>query len=237
MAFRKVRAAAACAAVVASTFATCLGACSGTDGASSSGSIVPDDDGGASPDGGATGARADSGCAIQKVGPKSGTVAVSVAREGVTTGLPWGSPEAALTPADDAFARVTLAEGQESEMLRITGFGFVVPEKATVLGAVVEFKRRAEDAGIVDGLIELTFSGGRTSGRPKFMASAWPRVQVGTHHYGAPEDRWGNDIFPADVMSPEFGVEIWAKRQADAGADPLEALIDSMRIEVFYCIE
>lgn len=183
-------------------------------------------------DGGGTVVETDAGC--KKVGPLAGTVAKSVARAGITGALAWETPDNGKVP-DNAFAKVTLAVGEESEMLRITGFGFAIPSGVNVTGAEVEFKRQATDAGIVDGLIELTFDKGRTSGRPKYMFTSWPRAIVGTHHYGAPLDRWGNDIFAEDVNSPEFGVEIWAKREEDAGTDPLDGLIDSLRIYVHYC--
>lgn len=219
---------AAAAAALGAGLAAC-GSDTATTGEEDAGgsSVLPQTD-----SGGGTVTETDAGC--KKVGPLSGSVAKSVPRDGVTGGLPWESPENGKVP-DNTFAKVTLGVGQQSEMLKVTGFGFAIPAGVNVTGVEVEFKRQATDAGIVDGLIELTFDKGRTSGRPKYMFTSWPRAIVGTHHYGAPLDRWGNDVFAEDVNSPEFGVEIWAKREEDAGTDPLDGLIDSLRIYVHYC--
>jgi hypothetical protein len=124
--------------------------------------------------------------------------------------------------------------GQESELLRITGFGFNVPATARVIGAVVEFQRQASDTGIVDGNIELWLDG-KPSDRPKNLTTTWPRLIVGTHHYGQATDTWGNDLTPDLTAKPGFGVEIFAAHPADAGAGPLEARIESMRITLFWC--
>jgi len=231
--------------LVAAAVATPL-ACSGSDGAAtpveSSHGNESDEDGGSRASSGSSGGddghvrRADSGCIIHTAGPLTGTTVESVPRPDAPSGLAWGSLDLARD-ADDAVATISLDEGQETEHLRITGFGFSVPASADVTGVVVELRRQGSDTGIADGLIELTFDGGRVSGRPKYMEAAWPRAIIGAHNYGAPEDRWGNDVFPADVNHPSFGVEIWAKRQSGVGSGPLEGRVDSMRIYVHYCEE
>jgi hypothetical protein len=174
----------------------------------------------------------DAGCPIKSDGPRSGTTAASVPRAGVT-GIAWGTPENARN-LDTQFARATLDLTQTSEHLRITDFGFTIPASAQIKGVEVEFKRQAGDTGIADGNIELWLDG-MPSDRPKFVATSWPRLIVGTHHYGQAVDTWGNDLTPALVGKPGFGVEIFAKRQEDAGTGPIEATVESMRITIFYC--
>ncbi|HSO38654.1 MAG TPA: hypothetical protein VLT33_39260 [Labilithrix sp.] len=174
----------------------------------------------------------DAGCPLKSDGPRAGKTAASVARAGAT-GIAWSAPENARE-LDGQFARATLDLGQSTEHLRITDFGFTLPASATVKGVEVEFKRQAGDTGIGDGNIELWLDGA-PSDRPKFLATAWPRAIVGTHHYGQAVDTWGNDLTPALVGKPGFGVEIYALRQEDAGTAPIEASVESMRITVFYC--
>ena len=174
----------------------------------------------------------DAGCPIKTAGPRSGTVATSVPRAG-TTGIAWGTPENARN-TEGQFALTKLGLGETSEHLRITDFGFTIPASATIKGVEVELKRQASDTGIGDGNIELWLDGA-PSDRPKFLATAWPRLIVGTHHYGQAVDTWGNDLTPALVGKPGFGVEIYALRLQDAGEAPLEARVDSMRISIFYC--
>ena len=98
----------------------------------------------------------------------------------------------------------------------------------------VEFKRQAGDTGIGDGAVELWLDGA-PSDRPKFVATSWPRVIVGTHHYGPAVDTWGNDLTAALVGKPGFGVEVYAVRQRDAGGAAIEARVESMRMTIFYC--
>jgi hypothetical protein len=225
--------------VAAAAGASAAAACGGNDG-----TAVTSDDGGAGSEGGGVLVPGDSGthdplngvdagCPVKAIGPRSGGTAASLARPNVTGGLAWGSPSAARSP-DGQSATVTLAPDQGSELLRITDFGFTVPSTAKVLGVEVELMRQASDTGIIDGNIELWLDGA-ASDRPKYLATAWPRTTVGTHHYGQAVDPWGNDLTPELVGRSGFGVEIWARRQEDAGTMPLEARVESMRMTVFYC--
>jgi hypothetical protein len=174
----------------------------------------------------------DAGCPLKSDGPRAGKIAASVPRAGAA-GIAWASPESARE-LDDQLARATLDLGQSTEHLRITDFGFAIPASATIKGVEVEFKRQAGDTGIADGNIELWLDGA-PSDRPKFVATSWPRVIVGTHHYGQAVDTWGNDLTPELVGKPGFGVEIYAVRQEDAGTAPIEARVESMRVTIFYC--
>lgn len=213
---------------------------------------VPDADGGSSGSSGSSGTSGtsgssgtpgaedagvlgDGGCPVVKVGPFSGKVAVNVTRDGIPAAVAWETPDNARE-SDLQFTKITLDDGQESQLLRITNFGISsVPSNAEIQGFSVEMKRQSESGGIMDGLIELTYGGNRVSGRPKYFETPWPRTQLGTHNYGQAIDRWGNDVFPNDVKSPEFGVEIWTKRNPDAGAGAVSGVIDSLRITVYYC--
>jgi len=169
---------------------------------------------------------------VKSDGPRAGKAAASIPRAGAT-GIAWATPEDARD-RDSQFARATLDLGQSSEHLRITDFGFAIPASATIKGVEVELRRQAGDTGIGDGNIELWLDGA-PSDRPKFLATAWPRVIVGTHHYGQAVDTWGNDLTPDLVGKPGFGVEIYAVRQEDAGSAALEARVESMRVTIFYC--
>ena len=200
-----------------------------TDGGAAEGSALPD---GATDDPHDPLNGVDAGCSVTSDGPRAGKTAASVPRTGAT-GVAWTAP-ANARDLDSQFARATLDLGQSSEHLRITDFGFAIPAAATIKGVEVEFERQAGDTGIGDGNIELWLDGA-PSDRPKFLASSWPRTIVGTHHYGQAVDTWGNDLSPDLVARPGFGVEIYAIRQEDAGAGPIEARVESMRITIFYC--
>jgi hypothetical protein len=236
--FRLAAAAAAIAGVASAGFVV---ACGSSDGGSTA-----TDDGGASGDGG-TGidsgdpaeqstdggiymSHADAGCPVKYAGPNPGTVAVSVPRTGAT-GIAWENPGNALT-VNGQYARSVVTDGEQTELLRVTGYGFNIPANVTIKGIVVELKRQGENK-IVDGNIELWLDG-VASDRPKFVASGWP-TNIGTHHYGQEVDTWGNDLTPELVGRPGFGTEIWARRREDAGTGPVPAEVESLLITVWYC--
>jgi hypothetical protein len=165
----------------------------------------------------------------------TGTVVQSLPREteaGAT--VAWTDLDSAKD-TDGTFAKVTLAAGQESDELRITGFGFKLPPGVVFQGVTAQLDRQAPDGGIVDGLIYLVGVKNQV-GRGKFIATGWPTSIVGTHHYGQDTDTWGMDLNPPDVETAEFGVGIWVKRSPDgSGPASAQAFVDSIKIQVAYC--
>ena len=181
-------------------------------------------------DGGIFMTHADAGCPVKYLGPKPGTIAVSAPRAGAT-GIAWSSPTNART-VDGQYARAIVTDGEQTELLRVTGFGFNVPANVIIKGVVVELKRQGDNK-IVDGNIALWLDG-VASDRPKFVATGWP-TKIGTHHYGQEVDTWGNDLTPDLVGRPGFGTEIFAKRREDAGTGPVPAEIESLLVTIWYC--
>jgi hypothetical protein len=181
-------------------------------------------------DGGIYMSHADAGCPVKYAGPNPGTVAVSLPRAGAT-GVVWSNPANALT-ANGQYARAVVTDGEQTELLRVTGYGFKIPANVTIKGVVVELKRQGDNK-VVDGNIELWLDG-VASARPKFVASGWPTA-IGTHHYGQEVDTWGNDLTPELVGRPGFGTEIWARRREDAGTGPVPAEVESLLVTIWYC--
>ncbi|AKU98931.1 hypothetical protein AKJ09_05595 [Labilithrix luteola] len=172
------------------------------------------------------------GCTAKKIGPLSGKTARSVPRRDGQDGAPWLDPLNALAK-DSSFARSELGGKSNTQELQITNFGFALPPDAFFLGVEVELSRQAPDKGLVDDEVALIVP--NKTGRFKFIATAWPSSIVGEHHYGQALDTWGMDMYPADVEPTDFGVRIMAKRDADAGVDAPVALVDGVRISVWYC--
>jgi hypothetical protein len=227
------------AAVIGGSLAV---ACGGSDGTSP---VIGDEGGatgeGGAGDGGSPGegdadggifmAGNDAGCPVKYAGPNPGTIAESIPRPNATGGIPWQNPRNALT-VNGAFAHADLSDNQQSELLRVTGYGFNLPATVTIKGVVVELKRQGANE-IVDGNIELWLDGVPSS-RPKYVATGWP-VAIGTHHYGQEVDTWGDELTPAMVGKPGFGTEIWARRREDAGTGPAPADVESLIITIWYC--
>ncbi len=177
--------------------------------------------------------RAPTGCILQSTGLTEGTRAESVARSDAPNAAAWINPANALA-ADGAFATVTLAEGQESALLRVSSFGFTVPSTAETWGLEVELKRQAPDGGISDARIDVEIEG--KPSRFKLISAPWPTTIVGTHVYGQAVDTWGVDLFPADVNKPSFAATLTVKR-APGATGVVTATVESLKAAVSYCPE
>jgi hypothetical protein len=146
-------------------------------------------------------------------------------------GVNWTNPTGALSE-DGAFASITLAPGQESASLRVSDFGFDIPETAATWGIEVELKRQAPDGGVQDARIELEIEG--QTPRFKYLDGGWPRTIVGTHPYGQAIDTWGVDLYPKHVNSSKFAAKVSAKRLPGV-TGAVKGVIDSIKVAVWYC--
>lgn len=203
-------------------------ACSGSDG-----SVGADDASSeaSSADGGKV-SPGDGGCRTKSAGPQPAKVATSVAR-GTGAAVAWTNPPDGLED-DEKFASADLGAQETTDELRVTGFGFNLPDNARIVGVEAQLKRISPgDGGAYDGEVNLIVPNKTTRG--KFLSTPWPRVIVGTHHYGASDDTWDANLTPADINDPGFGASVWAKRGADF--TQTTALVDSLRILVYYCSE
>jgi hypothetical protein len=238
---RGIRLVIAVAAISGAAASVLVVACGGSDGDAG----ATDEDGGGGDGGSDPGdppeelteagifmSHADAGCPVKYAGPRPGTIAQSIPRTGVTpSGKAWENPSGGLK-IDGQYARSALGNGEYTELLRVTGYGFDIPANVSIKGVVVQLKRQG-GTRIVDGNIELWLDG-VASDRPKFIASGWP-TKIGTHHYGQEVDTWGNDLTPALVNKAGFGTEIWAKHREDAGTEPATAEIESLIVTIWYC--
>lgn len=198
----------------------------GGSGASSSGATDGD-----APTSEGDGGRAPSGCLLTTTGYTSGTKAENVARADVPNAASWTDVANAI--ADDGkFASVTLAAGQQSATLRVSGFGFSIPASAATWGIEVQLKRQAPDGGVQDHQINIEIEG--KPSRYKVLTVPWPTTIVGVHDYGQAVDTWGVDLFPADVNKTTFAAALTIERTADA-TGPVTAVVDALKIAVHYC--
>ncbi|MBX3223495.1 MAG: hypothetical protein KF795_23480 [Labilithrix sp.] len=198
-----------------------------------SGGGATDKDGGTDAPSGedAGGNRAPTGCLLKTTDYTIGTKADNVARTDIQNGVDWTDVDGALSE-DGQFASVTLEEGQESSELRVSGFGFTIPDTAETWGIEVELKRRAVDGGVEDHQINVEVEGKPT--RFKYVKGPWPTSIVGTHAYGQAVDTWGINLFPSDVNKATFAAKVSVKRAANI-VGPVTAIVDSLKIAVHFC--
>jgi hypothetical protein len=212
-------------------------ACSADDPPAASSSGDAGDGGKQNPNDGPQDAKSDApqapdGCYLVSTGYKSGKKAENLPRTDITGAVNWTNVEDALEE-DGKFATVTLNDGQESAELRVSQYGLDVPDDVDTWGIEVELKRRAQDGGVEDSKVDLVVPGKPTTF--KFLEGPWPRLIVGTHHYGQAIDTWGIDLFPSDVNKPAFAAKLWVKKAPDAGPAPVVAYVESIKVAVWYC--
>ncbi len=177
------------------------------------------------------GDRAPTGCLLKTTDYTIGAKAENVPRTDIQNAADWSDVEGALSE-DGRFATVTLNEGQESSILRVSNFGFQIPDSAQTWGIEVELKRRAPDGGVEDAKIEIEIEG--KPSRFKFVKTPWPTTIVGTHAYGQAVDTWDVDLFPSDVNKASFAAKLTVKRTDDA-VGPVTAIVDSLKVAVHFC--
>jgi hypothetical protein len=202
------------------------------DGGSGEGS--PDGDQGPR-DAGYDGPVTPDGCRLKTTDYRAGAKAQNLARPEAPGAVAWQNPENAISE-DGKFATVTLNDGQESAELRISEFGINLPTTVDTYGIEVELKRQAPEGGVEDAQITLAIDG-HTAGEIdfKFVKGGWPTKIMGTHHYGQALDTWKLDLYPADVNKQTFAARLWVKKQDDAGPGPVTAIVEAMKVAVWYC--
>lgn len=161
----------------------------------------------------------------------------SVVRDGVTaTQVAWTNPEGALEQ-DTSLATVTLKEGEESQYLRVTNFDFSdLPDTNETWGIQVELTRQSDDGGVEDAIVDVLIDGQQDKQTGKVVKGSWPRIQIGTHHYGQAIDTWETNLNPSDVKKPSFGARIAARRRPGITSAPVIATVDVLKVSVCSCV-
>ncbi len=177
-----------------------------SDAAPGDARVEPADAGGsadASPDG--------SSCAVVAVGPRYGTAASGT----------WGNVDGALSPDGSAAHSNGLATP-----ITVGGFGFSIPQGATIVGLKVDVARVKSSGTVSDKLV--AFPGSET----KTLPGEWPiglfNGPFVTASYGGPTDTWGAALTPDDVNAPKFGVALAVSGDGNGH-------VDSIGATVFYC--
>jgi hypothetical protein len=104
----------------------------------------------------------------------------------------------------DAF--VLLNSGAYSHYLKLTDFGFSIPEDATIQGIEVDVTGYASNEGVTDYSVKLV-KDGEIVGTDGSNSTDWPQEVCDMVHGGA-SDLWGSRWTPDDINSPGFGVAL-----------------------------
>lgn len=167
-------------------------------------------------------------------GANVGTTTPGTAGESNYGGYAWTN-DANITAEDASYAYNTndLLDGDNSNYLTATNFGFSLPSSATVDGIIVGVK--VADASFDDWRDESVrlIKGGTISGTDKSAAAAWTTTFT-FHTFGGVADLWGNTLAYSDVNASTFGVAFAAQCVEASDCVSNTGRVDVINMDVYY---
>jgi hypothetical protein len=153
----------------------------------------------------------------------------------------WSNPSNAQTSdgvMTSAGVSIGLLSSAKTNYLMATGFNFSIPTSMTsICGITVEVEKSYNLlVGILSSMKDYSVKivkGGVISGTDKATVSGWP-VSNSYTTYGGSSDLWGLSWTPSDINDASFGVAVSAQVFSGVSALNINALIDHIRITVFY---
>ncbi len=160
-------------------------------------------------------------------GPSSGSTFSSSAYGDKT----WDDKDHVQSSDDDYATCEDLDDGDSSEYLKVTNFGFAIPASSTIEGIEVFIEKRGESSKIKDASVKIIQSG-VISGTEQALTTTWGNSDF-TDTYGSATDLWGLTWTDADINASNFGVAIAARKSSNGGGEK-KARIDHIQITVHY---
>jgi len=153
------------------------------------------------------------------------------------SGLAWNNPNNAKA-SDNLWAVAFGYDGQTSQRLRATNFGFNIPLGFQITGIKVEIERSLYPgalAVIKDVEVKIVKSDGSVGTENKAaLATVWPDADA-YRTYGGEGALWSETWSTSDINDPDFGVVISAEL-VFTGTGGAEARIDHVRITIYYSV-
>src|SRR5688572_9015909 len=132
-------------------------------------------------------------------------------------GQNWTNPGDAGA-SDDTYATVSV-DGNVSDPLNCTGYGFAIPPNSTILGITVNVERRSSslfNGGSEDASMRLLKAGVAT-GSDLQTATDYPTTDTVEAHGGA-TNLWGTTWTPAEINAANFGALLTVTKPNATGA-------------------
>jgi hypothetical protein len=168
------------------------------------------------------------------MGPSSPTLSATAAGAGTVN---WTNPTN-IYSANSVYATAAIASTAISYNLLATGYGFTIPNTATINGvsvSVTKFATTSANNAIQDQAVSLVI-GGATAGSNLGTTTTWPSANTAVA-YGGVTNTWGNSLTPAIVNASNFGVAVAAKNvHASGSSASLTADVDYISLTVSYTI-
>ncbi len=170
-------------------------------------------------------ASAPTGWAQQSLGPLFPTAGSNNTGVGA---FPWINPTN-IYSNNNLFASSNLGMLGVSNYLQATGFGFSIPEDATISGIQVTVGRYSQNGDVRDFSVRL-LKEGSVAGSDKATGTYWPGTEVPAV-YGGASDLWEVSWTPADINSGSFGTRVSGQNGSFSAR---VAYVDYITITVTY---
>lgn len=123
--------------------------------------------------------------------------------------------------------------GESSERLDASNFGFAIPDGSTVSGVLVEADKYSDNGSAVDFRIQLLKAGVLVGSNKADTVTPWPVSDTDTYSaYGGSSDLWGAVWSENDIENSGFGVAVCSR----ATSNNTDVHIDHIRITVYYAL-
>lgn len=162
-------------------------------------------------------------------GPLSGSTSANVSLAGSSAS--WTNPGNALS-SDNSYASASLSSnGDFTDYLQITNFGFNIGVSNTIVGIEVEIEKFGDK--VKDNQVRIV-KGGSIGTTDQSDNANWSNTDTNSYTlYGASNDLWGETWTPSDINASDFGVAISARRVGGGGGAAVPN-IDHIRITVYF---
>lgn len=143
----------------------------------------------------------------------------------------WTNPAEAAT-SDDTYATASSSTIAVTKCLMAMGFGFSIPESATIVGVEIEVERLGDSGVVSDDFISIVVDN-KTQDQDASDGAVWSfKGGDETVTFGSETELWGVNLTPAIVNDDYFGAAISAQIEAEGIAKT--ASIDQITVTVYY---
>ena len=143
----------------------------------------------------------------------------------------WANPTNIYGAGEASVTAATFDNNDQTEVLKAYGFDFsAIGDSDEILGVIVTINARADTTSVGIDLVQLLDVSRAKVGTNKSDTSQRLTTGAADYNFGAADDKWGNELTPAWVKDPDFGVAIGGH----AYTNNSEIYIDSVTITVYY---
>ena len=164
------------------------------------------------------------------IGPNSGS---AFANDSALGTINWSDTSDAQT-SNNHYAEVDLDDNKVSRYLKATGFGFSIPNGATINGILVEVEKVAENSSrIKDNSARMVKAGVIGGDNKADLSTFWGASNTPPMSYGSATDLWEQTWSSSDINASNFGFVFAVKKNSTSGGKT-KAKVDHIRITVYY---